>query len=331
MKKKIAPFPVIDDVQKYGCSFVPKFKSVNGVELESNCDLGFFQITDCAWSPVDPLVVEFLYSIDKPNLLFVDDGEVSPIASKDSKIGLAIRSVCRKAHEQQVFIIPDSIRAGQESVKGRYKLTLPAKAIYFGVKFELFLFVAKPHQTNDNDIYATDVGSILGSMAVIELVTGGGGGFFSTKSEKLGKNLPLWRVDCEITSEDDFDMEFTEDVFKLVLNEDHPLYPYAVTGVGTKGISPVLLEIMADAFTIFIYNAVKVAPLTYDFPVSDDPDSVIVGDVLSSLKSSFFYKPNENMAFLKSLEIGKLHYIVRERLACDQRIKLLPVSHCKGI
>lgn len=330
-KRGISPFPVVSDAERYGCSFVPRFKSRDGIELESNSDLGFYQITDSVWSPTEPLTIEFFFGIGNPGLMFRGGDDIFPIAIFGSSIGMGIRCVCARAHEQRVCELPETITEDTSFVKSSFKLTLPAKSIYYGMSFELFLFVKSTRRETDRiDVYAEEKGSLLGTLATVDLVTGGAGGFFTTISEKRGKSKPLWEVDCGVRDEDDLSEEFTEDIFKLVINEDHPLYPQVVSDVGARGVNPIMFEIMADAFSVFLFDSVRAAPEDFAFEVSDDPDIVLVGDVLSAIKRNFFPDAEENIKWFKELGIGRLLHEMRVRLMSDKRVKLTSIAQKKG-
>ena len=266
MRKQVVPYPRLNTHEalknigaRVDWSFSDRGRPLSSEEIAG----GHVRITDKVWYPGScPLTVSFVVQIQHPIRLFSDvvGNEKSNVADRRSLLGVALRWKMPRTNLQGAFQCQDVTFRSKGEIRFSGSISFPESVIRFALDLEVVLYLKSPCETTAG-VYAKSAGAILGSLDHLILFTGGSGGYFPTVTESV-LNGPLWRVYTAITEAEDFNEDFTDEKFCLILNEAHPLFDqvYVTSREGRLYVSPLMFEIFVNACCVLIRKACQYIP-----------------------------------------------------------------------
>lgn len=200
------------------------------------------------WTPLENnLNINIDCTIQDKNVLFNEEYGVS---NKNSILGIAINYYCRKANKNISKKITE-INYNEDESKIDFNINLDFEkgelADKLGIKF--ILYVDKSYE---NDIYANNSGTVLGTYKELEIFIEGKGSIFPIKIID-DKNKPLWYAEFSY-------MDINEDLFEennicLYLNKYHKDFRN-LNAEGTT-ITPLMKEIVSEFIALFIEDVIS--------------------------------------------------------------------------
>ncbi len=200
------------------------------------------------WAPLDNnLNIDINCTIQDKNVLF---NEEYGVANKNSILGIAINYYCRKVNKNISKKIA-RIDYNENEPKLEFNINLNFEngelADKLGIKF--ILYVDKSYE---NNIYANNSGTVLGTYKELEIFIEGKGSLFPIKIID-DVNKPLWYAEFNY-------IDINEDLFEennicLYLNKAHKNFK----SLNTEGtiITPLMEEIVSEFIALFIEDAIS--------------------------------------------------------------------------
>lgn len=228
-------------------------------ELESrpnnNSSFSIFDSNEI-WHPEDfPLGISVDFTVSSPVFLFGSKGLVS---DNGGIIGIGLMWKAPNASRRGILKIA-KIESNQKNIpfncKGKFYIS---KDVLRGeLQLSIVFYVIRQSLSLDEYTYQAQVpGTILGQIGETKYYIGSTGSIFPIISVDEN-NSPLWWVEFNWDDGIIGSEEFDKDNFCIYLNRSHVLYGSVIQKTADGKLSPLLLEILASVFSLFINKIVN--------------------------------------------------------------------------
>ena len=307
MNKKIYPYPTCSSLTAEKLLFSCR-SNQNQLDLEYVDEFSIHILNADVDSAVNPLTVRIELTFKNLQELFSGN---APVASPGSRLGVAVQlkfvdlSVSKMIPANNSFFSSDA----EDETTFIWEETFQPGDYFGDIEFLPVIYVVEA-QADEASVFARSKGTILGylnSCRRILNLNKSQHGMFSVITKDEEKTAPLWRIRINSNDEDDF-----ADSFQLILNKNNLAFPLLYL-TPTGEMSPLLFEILAESFRIFVSSVLKLVNddegldaflAKTDYPVTSVGANAIylMKNALFELKDDFY----EQSDCEKSLSIRKI-------------------------
>lgn len=222
---------------------------------------------------------ELSFSANNVKHLFGKDG----VVEDDAEIGVAVLWIDSKAQFRRYSVV-GSFKKNSRKINYHCKQIFQMNSLKGSIVCQIVLFVKSAGTITNVSYFATQSGTVLGTIGKYEFFVDGNGTVFPIYIENRPGEL-LWRVEYSSSNplEDEFDVENVA----IVLNSAHPLYD-TINLENPMADKPLMTEILASAM-LLICNTAK------DTMSKSDWSDIIAGEGLEegSIGNAIYYFTNK--------------------------------------
>ena len=325
MNKKIYPYPTCSSLTAEKLLFSCR-SDQNQLDLKYEDEFSIHIVNADMDSAVNPLTVRIELTFKKLQELFLGN---APVASRGSRLGVAVRlkfvdlSVCKMIPVNDSFFSSDA----KDETTFIWEQTFQPNDYFGDIEFLPVIYVVEA-QADEDSVFARSKGTILGylnSCRRILKLNKSQHGMFTVISKEEGKTDPLWRIRINSNDEDFLDDDFA-DSFQLILNKNNLAFPLLYLSSSGE-MSPLLFEILAESFRIFISSVLKNVNADEGLDAfldrNDFPDTSVGANAIYLLKNALFEIKGElynQPDWEKSLLIRKI-LMKLYRIGCRKEIE----------